>query len=179
MRLLRHMIQNISVVYSDPGDFSKGSLVNSKGLLTYKLYVPNEYKSGQIKISEIKSVHYEVASNLNIRTIVWSILGLILTILVYFSVESLTSKITGLIVCIVLIASLIFINSSQSNRSYIVIYYSQSEIIFPIKKGSKRKNEINKFINTLLENPSFEHLPLNQNIYYQDRVIQKGPTTPY
>ena len=179
MRLFKHMIQNNSSVSWDPDDFSKGSLVNSNGLLTYKIYNPTQYTSGKIKISEIKSVHYEVSSNLNIRTIAWSILGLILAILVYFSIDPLTSKIMGITICFALIGALIFFNSSQSNKSHIVICYSQSEIIFPIKKGSKRKKEIIEFISKLLENPSSENPSLNQDVYYQDRVLQKGPTTPF
>ena len=116
---------------------------------------------------------------MNIRTIIWGILGIVLSVLIYFSIESITSKITGIIICAILILILVIINVSQSNKSYIEIYSKNSHIIFPIKNGTKRRIEIKDFANIFLnKNNCLSKTSTNKNIFYQSRIIKKHPTTP-
>ena len=180
MKSIANMIQEENVcVVSDPNDHSKGMITNYQGFIKYYINDSNGHKSGQIRNSELDSIHYKINPNMNVRTIVWGILGLILSVLIYFSVETITSKITGIIICFILIIFLVIVNSSQSNKSNIIICSNKSQIIFPVKNAYKRKKEISEFINKILHNSSHKNktnIPIN--IFYQNRVIPNHPSTP-
>jgi cell division protein FtsW (lipid II flippase) len=169
--------KNISIL-SNPYDVSKGLITTGLGFIKYEMPTASGYKSGQIKNSEIKSIHYETNSNMKSRTILWVILGLILSVLVYLSVESVSSKIIGLSVCMTLLISLIIINSLQSAKSHIMICTTSYQVIFPIKIGHLRKKEILDFTNNILLIKSSYPTQVTASPTRSKRIISRGPRTP-
>ena len=163
---------------SDPDDISKGVMTIGNSFIKYQIYDTNGYRAGQIKNSDIESLHYETSPNMNVRTIVWILLGLVLATLIYLSVDSLISKIIGSLVCLALVLSLLMVNSAQSKKSHLLICSTKYKIVFPLKNGGSRKKELAGIINTLLDmKPDPNKQFINPNIHSK-RLIRRSPTTP-
>ena len=178
MRSIPYILKKNKCILTDPNDISKGKITIDDFFMKYQISDSSGYREGQIKNSDIKSLHYETSPNMNVRTIVWILLGLILATLIYLSVESLISKVIGVLVCLALVISLLMINSAQSKKSHLLICATKSKIVFPLKNGFSRKKELSEMINTILDmrsGPNKQFLKPNTHL---ERIIPRSPTTP-
>lgn len=178
MKPIPHIRKESKSILADPNDVSKGIINIEDSLIKYQISDSSGYREGRIKNNDIKSLHYEITPNMNVRTIVWVLLGVVLAALIYLSVDSLVFKMIGTLLCAILVMSLLMVNSAQSKKSHLLICSTKSEIVFPLKNGSSRKKELSGIINAILEMAPDSNKRFTKSNIHLERIVRRSPTTP-